>query len=114
MAVDVGSDQQRLFLTTNDGLASPAWMPDGKGLLVRVSQLPVRCPSCFAPLTRLIPAAKSGLSRPESAASFANRRTTAIGWLMVLAARQRDSRCMRQRSMTTRLKASRGSEQYRQ
>jgi len=34
VAVDARSGQQRLFLTTNDGLTNPAWMPDGKGLLV--------------------------------------------------------------------------------
>ena len=42
-----------------------------------VSQFPVRAPSCFAPLTRRIPAASSGLSRPESAASYASRLTAA-------------------------------------
>ena len=35
----------------------------------RLSQLPARHPSCFTPLTRLMPAASAGLSRPESAAS---------------------------------------------
>ena len=30
-------------------------------------------PSCFSPLTRRIPAASSGLSKPESAASYASR-----------------------------------------
>lgn len=34
-----------------------------------VSQLPIRTPNFFAPLTRRVPAAKSRLSRPASAAS---------------------------------------------
>jgi len=41
-----------------------------------VSQLPRRTPRFFGPLTRLMPA-RSGLSRPESAASYASRRTAA-------------------------------------
>jgi site-specific recombinase XerC len=35
----------------------------------RVNQLPDRWPSCLTPLTRRIPAASSGLSKPQSAAS---------------------------------------------
>ncbi len=38
------------------------------------------------PLTRRIPAASSGLSRPESAASYATRRTPSIGRLIVAGA----------------------------
>jgi hypothetical protein len=34
-----------------------------------LNQLPERNPSCLTPLTRLIPAASSGLSKPASAAS---------------------------------------------
>ena len=34
-----------------------------------LSQLPNRAPKCLAPLTRRMPAAKSGLSNPTSAAS---------------------------------------------
>ena len=41
------------------------------------------------------PAASSGLSNPASAASCASLRTAASCWLMVLAARPRDSKCMR-------------------
>ena len=48
-----------------------------------VSQFPMRAPSCFAPLTQRIPAASSGLSRPESAASYASRLTAARRWFMV-------------------------------
>src|SRR5271170_1316520 len=33
-----------------------------------LNQLPERKPSCLTPFTRLIPAANSGLSKPESAA----------------------------------------------
>src|ERR1017187_1946210 len=60
-----------------------------------LSQLPERNPSCFTPFTRLMPAANSGLSKPESAASCASRRTAASCWLMVFAARPRDSRYIR-------------------
>ena len=38
----------------------------------RLSLLPSRQPSCFTPLTRLRPAASSGLSRAASAASYAS------------------------------------------
>ncbi len=34
MAVDASTGKQRLFLSSDDFLASPAWMPDGSGLLV--------------------------------------------------------------------------------
>lgn len=49
-------------------------------------------PSCFTPLTRRIPAASSGLSKPESAASYASRLTAARRWLTVPAAKPRDSK----------------------
>ena len=42
-----------------------------------VSQLPTGTPSRFAPFTRRMPAAKSALSRPQSAASQASLRTAA-------------------------------------
>ena len=42
-----------------------------------VSQLPSRTPRFFGPLTRRMPAARSGLSKPESAASYARRLTAA-------------------------------------
>jgi hypothetical protein len=44
---------------------------------------PILLPRRFAPLTRRIPAASSGLSRPVSAASKASRRTAAKRTLMV-------------------------------
>ena len=53
---------------------------------VAVSQLPRRTPRHFAPLTRRIPAARSGLSRPESAASYARRLTAASLPLIVFGA----------------------------
>jgi eukaryotic-like serine/threonine-protein kinase len=34
MAVDATTGKQRLFLSSDDFLSSPAWMPDGSGLLV--------------------------------------------------------------------------------
>jgi hypothetical protein len=46
-------------------------------------------------LNRLIRAANSGLSKPESAASCASRRTAASCWLIVFAASPLDSRYMR-------------------
>jgi len=60
-----------------------------------LNQFPERNPSCLTPFTRLIPAANSGLSKPESAASCARRRTAASCWLTVFAARLLDSRYMR-------------------
>src|SRR5262245_41264793 len=47
------------------------------------NQFPSRIPSFFAPLTRRIPAANSGLSKPASAASYANRRIAASRTLIV-------------------------------
>src|SRR6266849_1257935 len=77
-----------------------------------VSQFPIRTPKRFAPFTRPIPAASSGLSRPESAASNASRRTAAKRTLMVEGAKFFCSRKNRYRRTTIRLKAKRGSEQY--
>ncbi len=42
-----------------------------------VSQLPSRTPGFFGPVTRRMPAARSGLSKPEAAASYARRVTAA-------------------------------------
>jgi len=67
-----------------------------------VSQLPRRTPRHFAPLTRRIPAARSGLSRPESAASYARRLTAASLPLIVLGASWRVSRVNKQRSRRAR------------
>src|SRR5437773_1871263 len=77
-----------------------------------VSQLPIRTPKRFAPLTRRIPAANSGLRSPGSAASYASRRTAAKRTLIVEGARLFCSRKNRYRRTTVRLKANRGSEQY--
>ena len=52
-----------------------------------VSQFPRRTPSFLTPLTRRMPAANSGLSKPASAASYARRRTAAKRPLIVPAAR---------------------------
>jgi hypothetical protein len=60
-----------------------------------VSQCPNRMPSFFGPFTRQIPAASSGLSSPESAASYARRRTAVRRPLIVPGARRRDSRWIR-------------------
>src|SRR5262245_60871758 len=59
------------------------------------NQFPSRIPSFFAPLTRRIPAASSGLSKPASAASYANRRIAASRTLIVPGAKLRDSSCIR-------------------
>ena len=58
-----------------------------------VSQLPSREPSLRTPLTRWMPAAKSGLNSPQSAASNANRRTAAIRTLIVRDARSHRKVC---------------------
>jgi serine/threonine protein kinase len=77
-----------------------------------VSRLPSRTPSLFAPFTRRMPAASSGLSSPESAASYASRRTEASLTFTVPGASSRDSRCILYRVTTVLLKDRRGSEQY--
>ena len=48
------------------------FFPDAEG-----RWLARRVPNALTPLTRRMPAASSGLSRPESAASYANRLTAA-------------------------------------
>jgi hypothetical protein len=48
-----------------------------------VNQLPTLTPSFFTPLTCRIPAARSALSSPQSAASYASRRTAPRRRLMV-------------------------------
>jgi hypothetical protein len=60
-------------------------------------------PSVFAPITRPIPAASSGLRRPASAASCASRRKAAKRALMVDGARFFCSRKNRYRRTTVRL-----------
>ena len=77
-----------------------------------VSQSPSRTPIRRTPLTRRMPAASSGLSNPESAASYATRLTAANRRLIVVGARCRCSKWIRYRRTTVRLKARRGSEQY--
>ena len=59
-----------------------------------------------------MPAASSGLSNPESAASYATRLTAANRRLIVVGARCRCSKWIRYRRTTVRLNARRGSEQY--
>jgi len=76
------------------------------------NQFPKRTPSFLSPFTRRMPAANSGLSKPASAASYANRRTAANLTLIVPGAKFRDSKLMRYRSTTVRLNERRGSEQY--
>jgi hypothetical protein len=51
--------------------------------LFRGHQLPIRIPCFFTPLTRRIPGARSGLRSPQSAASYASRRTGAKRRLIV-------------------------------
>jgi hypothetical protein len=57
-----------------------------------LSQLPRRTPRFFGPLARRMPAARSELNRPESAASYASRLTAASLPLIVPGASWRDSR----------------------
>src|SRR3984957_13932573 len=59
-----------------------------------------------------MPAANSGLNRPQSAASYASRLTAAMRTLIVPGARPRSWRLILYRRTTVLLKASRGSEQY--
>jgi hypothetical protein len=77
-----------------------------------VSQFPSRTPTFFAPLTRRIPAANSGLRSPVSAASYARRRTAARRRLIVDGAKWRPSSSNLYRRTTVLLKASLGPEQY--
>ena len=77
-----------------------------------VSQLPIRTPSRRAPFTLRMPAARSGLSRPQSEASYASRRTAANRRLIVDGAYCRCSNEIRYRVTTVLLKANRGSEHY--
>jgi len=77
-----------------------------------VSQLPTRTPSFLRPFTRRIPAARFGLSSPQSAASYASRRTAPSRRLIVPGAKRRDSRWIRYRRTTVLPNESRGSEQY--
>jgi hypothetical protein len=74
--------------------------------------MPRRTPIRRTPLTRRMPAASSGLSKPESVASYATRLTAARRRLIVVGARCRCSKWIRYRRTTVRLKASLGSEQY--
>src|SRR5258708_4215812 len=89
---------------------SSAWSRDR--LCLTVNQFPRRTPIRFAPFTRRMPAASSGLRSPVSAASYANRRTAASRRLMVAGARWRDSSSIRYLKTTVLLKANLGSEQY--
>jgi hypothetical protein len=57
-----------------------------------VSQFPNQTPIRRTPLTRRMPAASSGLSNPESAASYATRLTAANLRLIVVGARRRCSK----------------------
>jgi hypothetical protein len=71
-----------------------------------------RDPSLRTPFTRWMPAANSGLNRPQSAASYASRLTAAMRTLVVPGARPRTWRLILYRRTTVLLNASRGSEQY--
>jgi hypothetical protein len=79
-----------------------------------VNQLPSRTPSFFKPLTRRIPDTKSALSSPQSAASYARRRTAPRRRLIVpgaiLDCATPDASGYR--TTTVLLNDSRGSEQY--
>ena len=94
------------LIRSRSGACQRAW------LWSAVNQLPSLTPSFLTPLTRRIPAAKSALSSPQSAASYARRRTAPSRRLMVPGARLRDSKCIRYRTTTVLLNDNRGSEQY--
>jgi hypothetical protein len=74
--------------------------------LIWQKQLPSRTPIFFTPFTRRIPAARSALSSPQSEASYASRRTAPSRRLTVPGASFRDSRWIRYRSTTVRLRAA--------
>jgi len=76
------------------------------------SQFPTRTPKRLTPLTRRMPAARSGLSRPQSDASYASRRIAANLKLIVEATYGCCSSAILYRVTTVLLKASLGSEQY--
>ena len=94
------------FMVSGSGASSSVTAWSGR------SQLPSRAPIFLTPLTRRIPAARSAVRRPQSEASYASRRTAPNRRLTVPGASSRDSRWIRYRSTTVRLKESRGSEQY--
>src|SRR5580692_8472791 len=75
-----------------------------------VSQFPTRTPSRRTPFTRRMPAARSGLSSPQSDASYASRRIAANLRLIVDGAY--GCCAIRYRVTTVLLTASLGSEQY--
>jgi len=68
-----------------------------------VSQFPTRTPKRLTPLTRRMPAARSGLSRPQSDASYASRRIAANLKLIVAAQRGRAARHKNHHRRTGRL-----------
>lgn len=84
-------------------------MPSSAG-----SQFPTRTPSRLTPFTRRMPAARSGLRSPQSDASYASRRIAANLRSIVDGAYGCCSSAIRYRVTTVLLKASLGSEQYRQ
>ena len=75
-----------------------------------VSQLPSLTPNFLGPFTLRLLAANSGLSKPASAASYANRRTAASLPLIVDAARPRFLRKMQKQVTTNLLSESRDSD----
>jgi len=76
------------------------------------SQLPTRTPTDLAPLTRVMPAASSGASRPLSAASTASFRTAVIRTLMETEPSPRASRATRQALTVALVKPGRASWPY--
>jgi len=90
----------------------PPAVPSAGLLLAPLSANCHLTPSRFAPFTRRMPAASSGLRRPVSEASYASRRTAARRTLIVEGARVFCSRKNRYRRTTVRLNDNRGSEQY--
>src|SRR4029077_20888327 len=69
-------------------------------------------PKRLAPLTRRMPAARSGLSRPQSEASYASQRIAANLKLIVEAAYEYCSSAILYSVTTVLLKANLGFEQY--
>jgi hypothetical protein len=83
-------DGQDRSITLSGQSLSIGYLPERR-CLACCKPVARREPSLRTPLTRWMPAAKSGLNSPQSAASYANRRTAAIRTLIVPGARPRSS-----------------------
>jgi len=84
-------DGQNRSITLSGQSLSIGYLPERRRLACCKPVAQTRA-SLRTPLTRWMPAAKSGLNSPQSAASYANRCTAAIRTLFVPGARPRSSK----------------------